>query len=863
MGEVFRGVDTRLNRTVAIKVLSPDCAAGREFRLRFQVEARAVSSLNHPHICTLFDVGQQQDVDFLVMEYVEGQTLRDRLRHGPLPLEEALLYAAQILSALDHAHRKGVVHRDLKPANIMLTGSGATRSAKLLDFGLAMITQHEAPAEDQSTQIDITAPDQIVGTPQYFAPEILQGKHADARSDLHAFGAVLYEMLTGRAAFQGDSRAHVLAAVVRDAPPPVSSVRPDVAPALSAVLDRCLAKNPDERWQSAADLAAALRIAGVAPPAPSSTSPRKASRLAWLVTAGALAAVAATLWLSRDRAGKTPAPVRFIIAAPDGWTLVSKAVAPSPDGRAIAFTATGPSGESQLWLRPLQSREAQPLAGTEGGNGAFWSPDGRFIGFFAQGKLKKLNLENRAVQAICNANVDLGATWNATGDIVFSPFNRVPLHRVAASGGEPVAITTLDTSRGENSHRWPHFLSDGRHFVFTTRSSMAENTTIAVGSLDSKEIHRLVPAQSNAVFVAPGYLLYAQQGALLARRFDLQKLALVGDTEPVAGVGAVGQQTPSAAASFAVSANGTMLAYQAPESLRSRLLWFDRTGKSGAPIGPEGDVYTQPRLSPDGKQAAVVVADKDTGNRDIYAINLDSGVMTRLTSNPANDWYPVWSPDSTHIVFSSDRTVPARLYRKAASGEGDEEPLGVTHSLEIPGTAVTDWSADGRFLIYGTGGTVWALPLADRKPFSLIGPGFSHTDVRFSPDGKWLAYASNETGSEEIYVKPFSKPGRQRVSAAGGHHPAWSRNGKELFYVSTDGSMMALAVKIGETFEAGPPHALFRVCRASQSLRGAEEFYDVAADGKQFLMSCSVATAGPSTIHVELNWSGVLGRGAR
>ena len=509
MGQVFRARDTRLNRTVAIKVLMPRLAADPEFQRRFQIEARAVSGLSHPHICTLFDVGRHEGTEFLVMEYLQGQTLAERLKKGPLPLEDVSLYAMQILSALDHAHRKGILHRDLKPANIMLTGSGSEHAAKLLDFGLAKALEPvhgEDPLGLESTEYLVTEPGMIAGTPQYLAPELLQGKPADARSDLHAFGAVLYEMLTGRKAFEGDSKGSVLAAVLRDVPRPISELRPRTPAALEMLVKRCLAKNPDERWQSAADLLAAFQLAGAAGIPITTPEPTGKSRVpAWSLAAVVLLAVIAALALWwRGRAAEPGGAVRFVISAPEKQTLVPRSSAPSPDGRSIVFVATGESGESALWLRSLDSFDAKRLAGTEGAIGPFWSPDARLVGFFTPSKLKKIDLVNGTVQNICNASADLGATWNRSGDIVFAPSNRVPLHRVSASGGEPVPITQLDLSRGENSHRWPHFLPDGRHFLFTARSSLKENTAIYIGSLDSSETRRLAAAQSNAAYADPG-----------------------------------------------------------------------------------------------------------------------------------------------------------------------------------------------------------------------------------------------------------------------------------------------------------------------------------------------------------------------
>ncbi len=867
MGIVYRAVDTRLGRRVALKLLL-DGAPGRQFQRRFQIEARAISSLSHPHICPLFDVGCQDGIEFLVMEYLEGRTLAERLKKGPLPLEEVSLYAMQILSALDHAHRKGILHRDLKPANIMLTGSGSQSATKLLDFGLAKALDpvHAEPATgDESTEY-VTEPGMIVGTPQYLAPEVLQGNPADARSDLHAFGATLYEMLTGRKAFEGKSKGNVLAAVLRDAPRPISELRPGTPAALEMLVKRCLAKNPEERWQSAADLLAAFQLA-CAPsiPVTAPQAPGKPRTLSWSLAAlSCLAVIAALALWWRGRTMETGRPVRFVISAPEKQTLVPKSAAPSPDGRSIVFVAAGESGESALWLRSLDEFDAKRLAGTEGALGPFWSPNARFVGFFASGKLKKIDLATGTVQNICNAAVDLGATWNRSGDIVFAPHNRVPIHRVSASGGEPVPITKLDSSRQENSHRWPHFLPDGRHFLFTARSSLKENTAIYIGSLDSKETRRLAAAQSNAAYADPGYLLYAREGTLLAQRFDSSRLALEGETFAIAA--SVGQITPSASAFFAVSADGAVLAYQEPQVRRSQLAWYDRSGARLSALGPEGD-YTQPRLSPDGKRIALVSPDKESGNRDVWLMDVATGALTRFTSNPANDWFPVWSPDGARIAFSSDRTAPASSYSKSAIGEGGEELIFQPQGSGA--AAVTDWSTDGRFLVYHAPGAdanflLWALPLyGERKPLLLVPPEFQYSYGRISPDGKWLAYSSTESGRDEVYVIPFGKQGRRRVSPAGGGHPLWRKDGRELFYIAADGTMMTVEVRGVDGFEAAVPRALFRACSASQSLRGTEEFYDISADGKRFLMNCLTGEGKPSHLIVELHWTAPLNNGRR
>lgn len=506
---------------------------------------------------------------------------------------------------------------------------------------------------------------------------------------------------------------------------------------------------------------------------------------------------AALLWTRRDSA--TIEPVTFTFGPPENATLASWPGVPSPDGRRIAFVADEASGKTALWTRALDSKAAQRIAGTEDASGPFWSPDGQFIGFFAQGKLKKIAVSGGPSQSLCNITTDLGASWSASGDIVFAPINRNVLHRVAAGGGTPQPITTLDAARQENSHRWPHFLPDGRHFLFTARSSVKENTAIYVGSLDSKETKRLLTAPSNAQYAPPGYLLFAREGTLMGQRFDASKLELRGDAFPVAG--AIEHVTPSASAMFSVSRDGTVLSYQEPTRAMSQLAWFDRKGASLGAVGSQGE-FVQPRLSPDGKRVAAVRPDPESGNRDIWLMEVGSGALTRFTFNPANDWYPVWSPNGKEIAFTSDRNPTSGIYRKAVNGSGAEELL-------LPASSnreawLSDWSSDNRFLAYQSDAgnalnDIWILPLfGDRKPYRFVATEFMEHSAKFSPNGKWVAYVSNESGTEEIYARPLGSPGKVRISTSGGTQPAWRRDGKELFYVAPGRILMAVDVTGGK-----------------------------------------------------------------
>jgi eukaryotic-like serine/threonine-protein kinase len=817
MGEVFRARDTRLQRTVAIKILSADVDARR-----FQQEARAASELSHPGICMLFDVGNQDGTDFLVMEYLEGETLAERLRRGRVPPDQGLQIASELLDGLAHAHRHGIIHRDLKPQNIMLVRSGSRVSAKILDFGLAKRTA-VAAADDQTATLALTHTNVVVGTPKYMAPEQIEGRAADVRTDVYAMGLVLQELL-----------------------PAASTTE-----TLQQVLKRSVASEPDERWQSAADFRAALDVARMPASVPVSGERR---RWMWIAAAvlAAVFAVGALLisWPRRDRAAD---PITFSFGAPGKTTLAAWPGVPSPDGRRIAFVAWDEAGQSSLWIRSLAAEVPQRIAGTETASGPFWSPDGRMVGFFAQGKLKKVDASGGPPQNICDALVDLGATWSTSGDIVFAPANRTVLHRVAAAGGTPEPITRLNEELHENSHRWPHFLPDGRHFLFTARSSVKENTAIYVGSLGSVTAERLLSAQSNASYAPPGHLLFGREGTLMAQSFDPSSLTLSGEAVPVAAN--IAHVTPSASAMFSVARDGGVLTYQKAYESRATLNWVDRTGASTGTITQ----LTHPsgiRLSPDGKRAALVLADRESGNRDVWLLETASGALTRLTFSPANDWMPVWSPDGTHIAYASDRNERSTVYRKAVDGSGTEEPL--IRPTSGGGVFPLDWSRDGRSILYQVdktkaGNDLWILPLfGDRKPYPFLATDFFETGATFSPDGQWVAYTSNESGSFDVYIKPARGPGKVRVSPSGGAHPKWSANGEELFFIAPGNVMSAANVAGRDTLQVSTPKSLFRVCTASRT--GYETYYGVAPDGKRFLITCAGETTQRS-IAVMTRWT--------
>jgi eukaryotic-like serine/threonine-protein kinase len=870
MGEVYRARDTRLDRMVALKVLPAHLADNEELRQRLDREARTISQLSHPHICALYDVGHQDGVDFLVMEYLEGEMLSDRLARGPLPSEQVLRYGIQITDALDKAHRQGIVHRDLKPGNVMITKSGV----KLLDFGLAKLRAagpggsfSAASVLPTRTDASLTAQGTIIGTFQYMAPEQLEGREADARSDIFALGAVLYEMATGKKAFSGKSQASLIAAILDRTPPPISTIQPMTPPALDRIVKTCLEKDPEDRWQTAHDVMLELKWiaeggsqAGL--PAPVVARRRSRERLAWIV-AGVLAAstiALAILELRRPRSAR--AVVRSIVLPPGKTTFsfVSGGAGPvkiSPDGRQLAFVASESGGKRQLWIRPLESLMARSLPATEGATYPFWSPDSRSVGFFADGKLKKIEVAGGPPLSICDAPDARGGSWSRDGIILFEPQFREPLHRVVATGGKPVAVTKFDASRRETTHRWPFFLPDGRRFLFFSGShstgAESELDAIFVGSLDGEKPKLLVNARSNGAYAA-GHLLFVRQKTLLAQPFDPKSLKLSGDAFPIAEK--VQDDPGFFNAVFSVSDEGT-LAYQEAGGTTglSELAWLDRSGKKIDVLGEPADYYG-PSISPDGRRVAVGVGDPG----DIWVYDVARRVRTRLTFAGGDDFASTWSPDGTRVAFSSQRSGSGDLYAKVASGTGADELLSSSKIFKVPNS----WSPDGRYLAYiafqgapGSKADLWLLSLADRKPSPLLRTEFDEVAAAFSPDGRWLAYASNESGRFEIYVQPFPGPGgKWQVSTAGGLHPRWRRDEKELFYFAPDGKVMAAEIGPGAAFEAGTPKALFAT--PFKDVPGAP--YDVSSDGQRFLLNRPIGEETAPPITLVQNWTEFLKR---
>jgi len=850
MGEVYRARDTRLERTVAIKVLPNHLSSDPESKQRFEREARAISSLNHPHICALYDVGTQDGIDFLVMEYLEGRTLADRLQKGALPIEQALKIGIEVADALDKAHRRGIVHRDLKPANIMLTESGA----KLMDFGLAKSTQGTfivgATASNSTLSDRLTVEGVIVGTFQYTAPELLEGKDADARSDIFAFGAVLYEMATGKPAFTGKTFASVVAAILTSEPTPVTTLQPASPPELDRLIRTALAKNPDNRWQSVHDIG--INLSGISATA---TPHAGLTRSPWWIGAGllTLATLGVGAFFTLHRTNPNPALLRLTIAPPPNanFSSLEKLLAISPDGRQIAFTAVDRSGQRSLWVRPLDTLEARALPGTDDADTPFWSPDSKLVGFFSHSKLKKVDPNGGQPEVICDAGADPGgATWNREGVIVFAPNFEGVLYRVAASGGQPVAITEAYKAYDETNHIWPEFLPDGRHFLFLVYGKGDEG--IHVGSLDSKEHHLVLREESTALYVEPGYLLFGRNGVLMVQRFDAKRLRPSG--EPIRIVDTV-ESASGGGYTFSVSRNGVLVYFTGRRYNPTQLVWYRRDGTRLGVLGPVGP-FREPRISPNGHTVAVSRL-KSGMELSVWLIDY-RGVPTRFTFG-SFDLSPIWAPDSDRVIFSSPRDgLPPNLFQKSLASGSEERRL--MHS-GIDSIA-TDWSRDGRYVVYmanelGTNWNIWVMPLTgDQTSQPVLRTQFNEMDGRISPDGNWLAYVSDESGKWEVYVQRFLSPGgKWQISSNGGKQPQWSHDGKELFYVAADQKLMAVAVRPGLSLDPGTPKQLFQFHGTSDFFGGS---YDVGVDGQRFLVTALVGEEASPPLTVVINWTAAL-----
>ena len=847
MGEVYRAMDTRLRREVAIKLLPREFQNDPARLARFEREAQVLASLNHPRIAAIYGLEEFQGKRFLVLELVEGPTLADRLRHSPIPEDEALAIAGQIIEAMEYAHERGVIHRDLKPANIKLTADG---NVKVLDFGLAKALAGPAstadPAESPTVTIAGTAAGVILGTAAYMSPEQACGKPLDKRTDIWSFGVVLYEMLTRRQPFQRDSVPETLASVLKEAP----DLNP--LPARSQHLLRsCLQKDPKQRLHDIADARLLLEEL------PASPGVARQSRLGWIVAAVALTALAVTLaWLYLRPAAEQKTVLRFSILPPEKTSFERDTPAISPDGRHLALVVTS-GGRNTIWLRDLDSLTFRPLPGSEQARYPFWSPDSRYLAFFTDSSLKKIDLAATYAPGppliVCNcfARV-IGGSWGKGDVILFTPGSSLAsdrgLYRIPAGGGPLTQITHV-ARESELFHAGPWFLPDGRHFLYQAVHNIAEENATFLGDLDSKTSHLVVTTNSPGVYASPGYLLFTRDRTLMAQPFDATRDVSTGD--PVAILAEPIGVRMNGLPLFSSSQNGVLVYASSDMVAKTQLTWFDRSGKIGGKVGEPGPLV-EPAISPDGNMVAFTRHGPTTDKADLWLHDMAHGSLSRFTVGPEAAYHPVWSPDGTHIAFRSRRFH--NLYERAVSGPAQEDVLDAE-----PESDPDDWSRDGRYIIEEkrgkTGFDIWVLPLfGDRKPFPYLTSEFNEKQAKLSPDGHWLAYVSDQSQRDEVYVTTFPKRGtRWPVSTGGGAHPVWSRNGKELYFISATQKMMAAEVKAADRFDYATPQALFDVRISPYSS------FDVSPDGR-FLIPVPLEDSAGASINVVMNWPAILKR---
>ena len=840
MGEVYRARDPRLGREVAIKIL-PTGSGGDPDRLRrFEQEARATAALNHPNILAVFDIGKQDDSPYIVSELLEGETLRARLSGGPLPVRKAVDYAVQLTRGLAAAHRHAILHRDLKPENIFITRDG---HAKILDFGLAKLTMPEPGSGEMSapaTLDSVTGGGVFLGTLGYMSPEQCRGAAVDARSDLFSFGAVLYEMVSGRRAFHGETTADTVSAILREDPPELTAAGRDVPPMLERIVHHCLEKEPTARFQSASDVEFALESLSTISSAslPAAASPKRA-KFAWIVAAVAALVVIGLAAFLLNRTAPWMQVTRTMINPPEKTTLnlAGDSAGPpvlSPDGKMLAFTATRQDGSTAIWVRPLDSLEAQPMQGSEGAVFPFWSPDSRALGFFADGKLKTIDLNGSSPQIVADAPSGRGGAWGADGVILFSSATVSPLLRVNATGGTPVQITKIDPSQ-HTSHRWPFFLPDGKHFLYLAINhtpSEWTNDMLYFASVDGKENRALFHSLSNAIY-AGGFLLFARNDQLMAQPFDPSKGKLSGEALTIAK-GLLSDLTTWHMDASAFS--DKLLVMGSGSAPNWQLLWMDRDGKQITNIADNLPTLQRAALSPQGDRIAV---EMDDGRTDIWVLSLAHGVRTRLTFGPIANHWPAWSPDGKWIAYVSESGAHSILTRKPADGSGPEEQL---YTEDQP-AFITQWTRDGKYLIYNRGPVgsedSWALPLqGERKPFLLVKHG---KEGRVSPDGHWLAYVSSDPGASEVYVSAFRGQGKWQASTHGGGWAVWSGDGKQLYYMDLRLNVYTVPVTdAGGALQFGPPQTL--ISNWSSPLF----FFDVSPNGKKILLDRIAQQVGQS-----------------
>jgi Tol biopolymer transport system component len=882
MGEVYLAQDIRLRRKVALKLLPRVFARDQEWLRRFKQEALATSALNHPNIMTVYDIGEYEGAPFIVAELLEGEELRKQLKEGPLSVRRGLEYARQIAAGLAAAHEKGVVHRDLKPENLFVTKDGLV---KILDFGLAKLMPQRSESSGLviASQSQITNPGVVMGTAGYMSPEQVRGQEADHRSDIFSFGLILYEMLAGRRAFQGESSAETMAAIVKEEPRELTEANPKIPPQLERLVMRCLEKQPARRFSTASDLgfaleslstpsgarletAEALSATAKSLPVTGKTGLFGDARLVWVVALGLLLSTLSLAVAYFRRAPAESHATFTYLPLPEKTTPAPNGAAVlSPDGGRVVLTASAEGG-NRLWLYSFERPALVLLTGTEGARFPFWSPDGRSIGFFAQGKLKRIEAGGGLPATLCDAPNGLGGAWSSTGVILFAPVQYGQgIYRVAESGGAATLVTTLDAARLEIGHNFPSFLPDGRHFVFFVSSGQPEYRGIRLGSLDQPQTSFLLATDTSAEYASAGSLLFVRGRKIVAQPFDAEKLTLSG--KPMTVTEQVHYEAANRYAGLSVV--GDKLLYRSADNLNNqvvngnnlntRLVWFDRSGRQLAKVGPASE-YRSLTLSPDGSQVILERNDPQVEFSDLWLGDLRRETFSRLTSNPTSEFYPIWSPDGRRAVFSSLREGFGALWQKGVSLDDKEERLLKEDSTML---FTCDWSKDGRFIVYHrqsekTGFDIGVLPLAgDRQPWTYLATQFNERMGKVSPDGRWLAYESNESGRYEIYVQSFPEPGRKvTVSQGGGQLPIWRRDGQELYYISPDDKLMAVQVQTGPSFVAGAPAALFEL--GSYSRRNNRYGYDVSGDGQKFLVLRPLEDASARPLTVVQNWMELL-----
>ena len=869
MGEVYQAHDTKLGRDVAIKVLPPDFLNDPQRLARFQREARMLAALNHPNIATIYGLEQSGGATCLVMELVPGETLANRVKSGPLPVEEAMRLAVQVAEALEAAHEKNIIHRDLKPTNVKVTPEG---KVKVLDFGLAKAFAGNAENDDPSNSptLSATATMQgvILGTAAYMSPEQARGKMCDKRADIWAFGCLLYELLTGEHMFRGETVTEILAAVLKEEPD--WRALPASTPSkIRDLLRRCLQKDLRRRLHDAADARIEIEEALAAPADEEPAAAAKGLRVRWreilvwgvasLLLAGF---ISMAVWKLKPSSTSPPQPVtRTVINLAPGQQLAGldsgPSVALSPDGTHLAYVASQ-GGAQQLYLRVMDTLDAKPIPGTEGAINPFFSPDGQLVGFFGDGKLKKVSISGGAALTLGDATRPYGANWGSRGMIAFVPSNGSGLQQVSDEGGMPQPLTHLE--KGELNHLWPEFLPGGKAVLFAAGSTSFNftNARVAVQSVGTGERRNLVQVGTNPRYAPTGHLVYAQGGSLMAVQFDPQRLAITGTAVPV--VEGVLQSPVSGAAQYSFSATGSLVYVPGGvQSNQSKLVWVSRNGAE-QPLAAPARAYRGPRLSPDGHQVAVAIQEQES---QVWLYDLSRETLTRLTFGGTVNNNPSWTPDGKRIAFESNKEGPLNIFWQLADGTGGLERLTTSEYVQVPHS----WAPDGQLLAYAeatstTGYDIWMLRMGEssagsgqvRKAQPFLRTRFDEAVPRFSPDGRWLAYVSNESGRNEIYVQPYPGPGgKWQISTESGREPVWNRNGREVFYRSGD-KMMAVEITTQPSFIMGKPRMLFE--GRYRPTPATSPNYDVSPDGQRFLMLKPVEQeqAAPTQINVVLNW---------